>query len=102
MAHITGGGFTDNIPRVLSRNTSAVIDCSSWTPPHVFRFIQREGKVSSAEMYRVFNMGIGFVIIVREKDASTAMSVLKEAGEKPVLIGYICEGRRQVILKGLK
>ena len=102
MAHITGGGFTDNIPRVLSRNTSAVIDCSSWTPPHVFRFIQIEGKVSSAEMYRVFNMGIGFVIIVREKDASTAMSVLKEAGEKPVLIGYICEGRRQVILKGLK
>lgn len=101
MAHITGGGFTDNIPRVLPKDTSAVIDCGAWQPPIVFRCIQTEGMVSSAEMYRVFNMGIGFVIIIREKDASTAMSVLKKAGESPVLIGYIRDGKRQVILNGL-
>jgi len=100
MAHITGGGFLDNIPRVLPRNTVAVIDRNSWKVPLVFQFIQEHGEVSRDEMYRVFNMGIGFVLIVREKDADETIAILREVMCHPVLIGYVKEGRKGVILTG--
>ncbi len=98
MAHITGGGFPDNLPRVLPRTLNAVIDRSTWTPPPVFQFIQETGGVAVDEMYRVFNMGIGMVIAVRPDDESRALAALKASGEKAVVIGRIEKGRGVAVL----
>jgi len=76
LAHITGGGLIDNIPRVLPKNCDAVIETKSWRVPRIFRILQENGDVDSAEMYQVFNMGIGMVAIVSERDAKRAMSIL--------------------------
>lgn len=91
MAHITGGGFPDNVPRVLPPTVDAVLDCS-WPVPAVFRFLQERGKIDRDEMYRVFNMGIGMVIILRRADAQKAMNILRLAGSKPLIIGRIEKG----------
>jgi phosphoribosylformylglycinamidine cyclo-ligase len=77
LAHITGGGLIDNVPRVLPKNCDAVIDVKSWRVPRIFRTLQENGAVDPAEMYQVFNMGIGMVAIVSEKDAKRAQSLLK-------------------------
>lgn len=98
MAHITGGGVVDNIPRILPRGTRAVIDTSSWKPGPVFRFMEKHGKIDREEMYRVFNMGIGFVFVVRERDVGAALKALRKVRQKPVLAGYITEGRRDLKL----
>jgi phosphoribosylformylglycinamidine cyclo-ligase len=76
LAHVTGGGLIDNIPRVLPKNCDAVIDTRSWRVPEIFEFIGRHGNIDRSEMYQVFNMGIGMVAIVRERDAKRAMSIL--------------------------
>jgi phosphoribosylformylglycinamidine cyclo-ligase len=94
MAHITGGGFQDNLPRVLPRNVRAVVDRAAWTPPPVFQFIQDAGGVARDEMYRVFNMGIGMIVIVRPRDVKTALRTLTQAGERPHIIGRIERGKR--------
>jgi phosphoribosylformylglycinamidine cyclo-ligase len=99
LAHITGGGFPDNLPRVLPKGVCAVIDRASWKIPALFQFIQDEGRVDYDEMYRVFNMGIGMVVFVREKDAARALSVLRKAGEKAVIIGRVEKGRGDVRLE---
>ena len=99
MAHITGGGFVDNIPRVLPPTCNAVINRNSWQPPTVFTFIERQGRVDHDEMYRVFNMGIGFVIIVRRKDAAAALNVLKAQRQSPVIIGAIEKGRKKAVYR---
>jgi len=99
MAHITGGGFVDNIPRVLPENCNAVIDRNSWKVPTVFTFLERQGKVDHDEMYRVFNMGIGYVIVVRQKDASAALSLLSKMRQAPVVIGCIEKGQKKVIYR---
>ena len=99
MAHITGGGFVDNIPRVLPENCNAVIDRNSWKVPTVFTFIERQGKVDHDEMYRVFNMGIGYVVVVRQKDVSAAMSLLRGLRQSPVLVGAIEKGQKKVIYR---
>ena len=99
MAHITGGGFVDNIPRVLPETCDAVIDRNSWKVPTLFTFIERQGKVDHDEMYRVFNMGIGYVIIVRQKDAAAAMTLLAKQSQAPVLIGMIEKGHKKVIYR---
>ncbi|HMP72326.1 MAG TPA: phosphoribosylformylglycinamidine cyclo-ligase [Kiritimatiellia bacterium] len=96
MAHLTGGGFYDNIPRVLPDHVDAVIEQDSWTLPPLFRFLQEAGSVTPEEMHRVFNMGIGYVVIVRAKDAPAALAALKPA--RPRLIGRIVPGRRKVEL----
>ena len=101
MAHITGGGFVDNIPRVLPDNCTAVINRNSWKVPTIFTFIERQGKVDHDEMYRVFNMGIGYVIIVRQKDATAAMSLLSKMHQAPTLIGTIEKGPKKVIYRDL-
>jgi phosphoribosylformylglycinamidine cyclo-ligase len=100
MAHITGGGFYDNIPRVLPETCTAVIDRNAWTVPNLFRVLQEQGQVDDEEMYRVFNMGVGYVIIVRERDSEQAMSSLREAKAAPLLIGYIREGPRKAVISG--
>lgn len=89
MAHITGGGLTENIPRVLPDNVAAIIDQSVWPQPALFQWLQREGNIADAEMHRVFNCGIGMVVIVAETDASRAMQLLTAAGEKVFTIGRI-------------
>jgi phosphoribosylformylglycinamidine cyclo-ligase len=77
LAHITGGGLTDNLPRVLPKNCDAVIETKSWRPPQIFPVLRAGGKVDPAEMYQVFNMGIGMVAVVDQSDAGRAMSILK-------------------------
>jgi phosphoribosylformylglycinamidine cyclo-ligase len=77
LAHITGGGLIDNLPRVLPRNCDAVIETKSWRVPRIFQILQKNGNVGRQEMYQVFNMGIGMVAIVSARDAKRAMSILK-------------------------
>ena len=77
LAHITGGGLIDNLPRVLPKNCDAVIETKSWRVPNIFKILQQNGNVSRSEMYQVFNMGIGMVAIVSARDAKRAMSILR-------------------------
>lgn len=93
LAHITGGGLIDNLPRVLPRNCDAVIDTKSWRVPAIFEFLQRHGKVDRMEMFQVFNMGVGMVAIVAEKNVAKAMSILKAKR-----IGQIERGRGETRL----
>ena len=88
LAHITGGGLVDNLPRILPKNCDAVIDTGSWRVPPIFEFLRDKGRISRAEMYQVFNMGIGMVAIVAKKDAEMAAQKLKA---KP--IGQIERGK---------
>ena len=99
MAHITGGGFVDNIPRVLPENCDALINRNSWKVPTLFTFIERQGKVDHDEMYRVFNMGIGYVIVVRPKEASAALALLTKLRQAPVVIGMIAKGHKKVLYR---
>ncbi len=99
MAHITGGGFTDNIPRVLPDKCRAVIDRSSWKVPTIFQFLGRQGHVADDEMYRVFNMGIGFVMIVRPADVQKTLAALKANHTSPVVIGKIEKGEKDVVYR---
>ena len=92
MAHITGGGLVENVPRVLPESVKAVISRSSWPMPPLFQWLQREGGVADAEMHRVFNCGIGMVVVVDAKDADRAARSLAAAGETVFRIGRI-EGR---------
>ena len=99
IAHLTGGGFFENIPRVLPDNTKAVIDESSWQWPAIFNWLQEKGNISRYEMYRTFNCGVGMVIALPEKEVETALELLKQAGEKAWVIGKIAplgEGEAQV------
>lgn len=77
LAHITGGGLIDNLPRVLPKTFDAIIDTKSWRVPAIFELLQSQGKVDRMEMYQVFNMGIGMVAIVAEKDAVRTVKILK-------------------------
>jgi phosphoribosylformylglycinamidine cyclo-ligase len=92
MAHITGGGFVDNIPRVLPEGVGVEIDRTSWEVPPLFRLIQRLGDVAEEEMFRVFNMGIGYVLIVPANEAEKALTHFAAAGEKAVLLGRAISG----------
>ncbi|MFI4911218.1 MAG: phosphoribosylformylglycinamidine cyclo-ligase [Sedimentisphaeraceae bacterium JB056] len=98
MAHITGGGLVGNIPRVLPDNCDAVIDKNSWKIPEIFSYMQKLGPVEEKEMYRVFNMGIGYVIAIDPAYSDAAMESLKKSGENPTIIGKLTEGSKKVIL----
>jgi phosphoribosylamine--glycine ligase / phosphoribosylformylglycinamidine cyclo-ligase len=84
MSHITGGGFIENLPRVLPRGMGCFIDASTWQLPHVFRFLMKHGGVDPLEMARTFNNGIGMVIIVRPSNVHATVKVLRQAGEAMV------------------
>jgi phosphoribosylformylglycinamidine cyclo-ligase len=101
MAHITGGGLPGNVCRALPEDVDAVIDCTSWKPPAIFPFLQRHGGVESAEMYRVFNMGVGYVVIVRPAFAESVIEKLRTYGEKAFVIGEIAKGKGEVQLVGM-
>jgi phosphoribosylformylglycinamidine cyclo-ligase len=98
MAHITGGGLPENVGRILPDNCNAVIDTRRWKPPPIFPFLQRQG-VDRDEMFRVFNMGIGYVLVVRPAFAASISRILHRAGEQPVIIGRVKRGKRQVELR---
>lgn len=91
LSHITGGGLTENIPRVLPENAKAIIDGTSWELPEIFQWLQEKGNVLPEEMVRTFNCGIGMIICVAAEDAEKALSVLKENGESPFVVGSIAE-----------
>jgi phosphoribosylformylglycinamidine cyclo-ligase len=93
LAHITGGGLIDNLPRVLPQSCDAVIETKSWRVPPIFAFLERHGKIDRTEMYQVFNMGIGMVAIVSEKDSEQASRMLKAHR-----IGTIVKGKGQTRL----
>jgi phosphoribosylformylglycinamidine cyclo-ligase len=95
LAHITGGGFIENIPRVLPENLSAIIHVNSWQVPLLWSLIQQKGNISTEEMYRVFNMGIGMIAIV---DKSVAVDFQSSIPEPTFVIGELVEGERKVIL----
>ena len=92
LAHITGGGLTGNVPRILPKKTRAVIRKASWPRPEVFRWLQRAGDVDEAEMHRVFNCGIGMIVVVAAGDAKRATKQLQAAGETVYTIGAIEKG----------
>jgi len=98
MAHITGGGFVDNIPRVLPENLDAVIRLKSYPTPPVFQFFLDEGGMDGQEPYRVFNMGIGMVLVVEAEDEEAVLTSLKEQGEQAWAIGEVIPGNCKVIL----
>ena len=98
MAHITGGGLIDNIPRVLPADTNAVIIKSTWQPLPIFNLIQNLGNIDPLEMFRVFNMGIGYVCILPEDDSIQLKSILKESGLNTYDIGHIVSGNKAVSL----
>jgi phosphoribosylformylglycinamidine cyclo-ligase len=89
LAHITGGGIVENVPRVLPEAVRAVIEKKAWPRPKLFDWLQREGNVAEDEMHRVFNCGIGMAIVVAANDADAAMACLREAGETVYRIGRI-------------
>lgn len=89
IAHLTGGGFWENIPRVLPDNTQAVIDESSWQWPAVFNWLQSAGNVSQHEMYRTFNCGVGMVIALPAAEVDNALALLKAKGEEAWKLGVI-------------
>ncbi|MBB6056326.1 phosphoribosylformylglycinamidine cyclo-ligase [Tolumonas osonensis] len=99
LSHITGGGFWENIPRVLPENTKAVIDGSSWQWPEVFNWLQKSGNVETYEMYRTFNCGVGMIIALPQDQVDAALALLKAEGENAWLIGRIetaAAGEKQV------
>ncbi|MCF7818019.1 MAG: phosphoribosylformylglycinamidine cyclo-ligase [Kiritimatiellales bacterium] len=98
MAHITGGGLYDNVPRVLPKNVDAVFDRSTWKTPPIFQFIEEAGKVDHEEMYRVFNMGIGYVIVVAKKDVEQTLKILKAAKQPAIIIGNVVPGSGKSVL----
>lgn len=91
MAHITGGGLVENVPRVLPEGVQAVIDGKSWTRPAIFDWLQEKGNIDSHEMHRVFNNGIGLVVIVSAEDAEKARAAFEAQGEKVFTIGTVAK-----------
>jgi len=101
MAHITGGGFYDNIPRILPEGCQAVIDSASWPVLPIFQLIQEKGHVPSKEMYRTFNMGIGMTLFVEGSEADRVVQLLQEQGEAVYRIGEVVAGERRTVVTGI-
>ncbi|MBU2898424.1 phosphoribosylformylglycinamidine cyclo-ligase [Vibrio pectenicida] len=102
ISHITGGGFWENIPRVLPNGTKAVIDGNSWQWPSIFGWLQEKGNVTTHEMYRTFNCGVGLIVALPKSQAQAAVELLEAEGEKAWIIGDIADadaGEEQVEIK---
>jgi len=98
ISHITGGGFYENLPRMLREGVSLKIDKNSYEVPALFKLIASRGNIPERDMYNTFNMGIGMAVIVPEDQVEKAISLLKEAGEEAYLIGEVVEGNKEVIM----
>jgi len=105
LIHNTGGGFMDNVPRILPRGCQAIIQAGSWDIPPVFSFLQNKGNIPVEEMYRTFNMGIGIMALVPEKEVEDIMQRFTALGESPMIIGEIVaqeeENQEKVVIEGL-
>ena len=99
IAHITGGGLLENIPRILPDGVSVQINQKSWPKPSIFSFIQKEGKISDQEMYRTFNMGIGMVLIVSDPESEKIIEELRTINYDTFLIGKVIKGNKQIIIR---
>jgi phosphoribosylformylglycinamidine cyclo-ligase len=99
-AHITGGGLTDNIPRVLPAGTEAVLQRDGWARDPLFDWLASTGNIDAAEMHRTFNCGIGMIAIVPATQADAALRLLREQGEQASLIGEIRSGSRGALIEG--
>src|SRR5450631_2961000 len=98
LSHITGGGLVENIPRVVPEGLEVVLERKSWRREAVFEWLQREGRVADAEMYRVFNCGIGMTVHLQRSDADRAIAVLREMGQEALVIGEVRAGNRGVVI----
>lgn len=98
ICHITGGGFYENIPRILPENVDAKINVGSWEVPAIFKLMQEKGNISNKEMFSTFNMGVGMAVVVSKEDVEKSIQILKALGEDVKVIGEIVEGSKQVIL----
>jgi phosphoribosylformylglycinamidine cyclo-ligase len=97
MAHVTGGGITDNLPRVLPAGTHALIRVGSWPVPDLFHFLQEKGEVDTEEMFRVFNMGIGMILAVDAAGLAEVLGLLRSVGQKSYVIGTVQPGGSRVV-----
>ncbi|CAM3013586.1 phosphoribosylformylglycinamidine cyclo-ligase [Paenibacillus sediminis] len=102
MAHITGGGFIENIPRVLPDHVNVDIEYGSWPILPIFKLMQSQGQISHRDMFTTFNMGIGLVLVVAEQDAEPALRLLQENGEEAYTIGKVNSGERKVTFTGVE
>jgi phosphoribosylformylglycinamidine cyclo-ligase len=93
LAHITGGGLSENLPRVLPDGVAAHIDLGAWTAPAVFGWLMQAAKLDDAEMLRTFNCGMGLIVVAAQDRADAVVSVLEAAGEQPVIVGETETGR---------
>ena len=98
IAHITGGGIVENIPRILPEGVSVQINQESWTKPPIFSLIQKEGKIFDEEMYRTFNMGIGMALVVRPDKTEQIINELKMIRYDSYIIGKVIKGNKQIII----
>ena len=96
MAHITGGGITENLPRVLPKGTGAIVELGTWPVLPIFEHLQKLGRIEEAEMMRTFNMGLGMILIIAPKKFKKVQGVLERVGEKAFVIGRIVKGERKV------
>ncbi len=96
MAHITGGGITENLPRILPKGMGALVDLASWQPPPLFTHLQHLGAVEQDEMLRTFNMGIGLIAVIPAEKIKKAKAVLNRANERHCIIGRVVRGERKV------
>ena len=99
ISHITGGGFYENLPRMLREGVSLKIDKNSYEVPALFKLIASRGNIPERDMYNTFNMGIGMAVIVPENEVEKAINLLKEAGEEAYLIGEVVEGNKEIIIE---
>lgn len=105
LIHNTGGGFIDNVPRILPQSCKAVIDPMSWKKPPIFDYLQEKGNIAIGEMYRTFNMGIGLMVLVDDKEAEDIMQQFRAVGESPSIIGEIVaqkEGEPRCEITGIE
>ena len=96
ISHITGGGFYENMPRMLNESVALNIDKNSYEVPALFKLIQKQGNIPERDMYNTFNMGIGMSIIVSKKDQEKALQILKQEGEEAYVIGEVVEGNKEI------
>lgn len=101
VVHITGGGFYDNIPRILPEGVGVKITKNSWPIPKIFSLLQEWGNVEDREMFRTFNMGVGMMMVVPQTDAETVLEELEKQGESAYIIGEIILGKKNVMIEGI-
>ena len=97
-SHITGGGFYENIPRMLPEDKHAVIEKASYPVPPIFGMLAREGQIEEQMMYNTYNMGLGMVVAVSPSDVEKAMEAIRSAGDTPYVVGKIVQGEKGVTL----